>query len=93
VLHEATQGKIVLDLLQRRETLREKMIQETRRHKLGLIEQERTDPGDAHQNSTNKICVDFPALPDGFAELGFLLASSYPIVTKSSTVCKNQRTG
>jgi hypothetical protein len=40
-----------------------------------------------------KTSAGYPAAPEEFKKLGYLLASSYPIAIKSSTGCKTQRIG
>ena len=95
VLHAGTvQGKTVHDALwQQHEMFQERATQETQLLKLELTEHVKIDPGDTRHKSMKRTCVGSPASLDEFAERGFLLVSSYPTISKSSMVCKNQRTG
>jgi hypothetical protein len=64
------------------------------RPRIGSTEHEKNEAEKiAKQQRIVKNYADSLALPAGFAELEYLLASNYPIVTKSSTDFKIQKIG
>jgi hypothetical protein len=58
-------------------------------------EDEKTKPEKAgrQQRIVMKISAGYHASLEEFVKLGYPVASSYPIATKSSTCCKTQRIG
>jgi hypothetical protein len=102
VLHtETVQGKIVLDALRwQRETLQEKVTQETQWLKFESTEHARKGLAKQghvnvhkHQRTATKTCADSLALHEGFTRFECPPVSSYSTTIKSSIGYKILRTG